>query len=174
MAKTRVQKIEDIKKLTEKLSRSKSVVFADYRGLTMKQLVDLRNKLAEQAAEFNITKNTLLKRALENLKLKIKNSQLFEGPIATLFSYEDEVSPIKTLVKALKDAQLGQIKAGLLDTQVLDNLAINHLASLPGKLELQAKVVGSLAAPLYGIAGVLQANLRNLVYALEQIKQQRG
>lgn len=179
MAKTRLQKEEDVKKLSGKLSRAKSVVFTDYRGMTMGQLSDLRNKLAPQEAELNITKNTLLNLALKQVGLPTPPKEVGQGPTATLFSYNDEVSPIKTLVKTLKDFQIGpstslRIKGGFLDAMVLDSLAVNKLASLPSKQELQGQIVGSLASPLYGIVGVLQANLRNLVYVVDQIRVKRG
>lgn len=174
MPKTRQQKEDLVTKLTEKLTQAKSVVFADYKGLTMAQLTDIRNKLRELGAEFTITKNSLLKLALNNSQLTINNSQLFQGPIASLFSYEDEIYPIKILVKALKDNQIGSIKLGVLNKEVMDSSMINRLAELPSKNELRAKIVGSLGSPLYGIVGVLQANLRNLVYALEQIKTMKG
>lgn len=184
MAKTRAQKEETVVKLTEKLSRAKAVVFADYKGLSMKQLSDLRDKLSEVNGEFSITKNTLLKRALSAINLEgparnapAPTSQMLAGaggPTATLFAYDDEVSPIKILVKALKDATLGKVKGGFLGNAALDEARILQLATLPGKDELRAKTVGVLVAPLQGIVGVLNANLRNLVYALNQIKLQRG
>lgn len=172
--KTRAQKEESVKVLTDKLNRAKSVVFADYRGLNMSQLSEIRKNLRDQQAEFGVTKNTLLKLALKDSPLQTQDSLLFSGPIATLFSYEDEITPIKTLVKALRDAQIGKIKAGFLGEEYLDEISINQLASLPSKLELQAKVVGVLVTPLQGMVSVLQANLRNLVYALHQIQLQKG
>ena len=96
--KTRQQKEETVAKLVEKLGKAKAIVFADYKGLSMKQLSDLRNSLSDVNGEFNITKNTLLKRAMPEANL--------EGPTATLFAYDDEISPIKILVKAFKDATL--------------------------------------------------------------------
>jgi len=165
MAKTRQQKEEDLKILQEKFSRAKSVVFADYRGMTMKQLSDLRDKLRDTNAEFAVTKNTLLERATKDT---------FDGPTATLFAYDDEISPIKLLVKAIKEAGLGKVKAGFLGTEALDEFKINQLAELPTKDELRAKTVGILVAPLQGIVGVLQANLRNLVYALSEIQKSKG
>ena len=166
MAKTRQQKQEQVAKLTEKLGRAKAVVFADYKGLNMKQLSDLRDKLREVNGEFTITKNTLLERALPSTNL--------EGPTATLFAYDDEISPIKILVKALKDVALGKVKSGIMGKDILDEAIILQLATLPTKNELRAKTVGVLIAPLQGMVGVLQGNLRNLVYALNQIKLQRG
>ncbi len=166
MAKTKVQKEEIVTKLSEKLSRAKAIVFADYKGLGMKQLSDLRDKLRDVNGEFSITKNTLLKRALPNVDL--------EGPTATLFAYDDEISPIKILVKALKDTGLGKVKTGYLGDLTLDETKILQLASLPTKDELRGKTVGVLVAPLQGMLAVLQGNLRNLVYALSEIKKVKG
>ena len=176
MPKTRIQKEEAVVILTDKLSRAKSVVFANYQGMTMKQLSDLRNELRKQGAEFNITKNNLLKIALKNSYSSLISHlpSLLEGPIATLFSFEDQISPLKTLAKAIKDNQIGSVKAGIMEGEVLTDQQVLKLASLPTKDELRAKVVGSLGAPLYGIVGVLQANLRNLVCALDQIRIQKG
>ncbi len=174
MPKTRAQKEDAVVKLTDKLSKAKSVVFANYQGMTMKQLSDLRKILREQGAEFSVTKNNLLKLGLKNSQLPTLNSELFTGPIATLFSFEDELSPLKSLAKAFKDNQIGTVKAGIMEGEVLSEQQVLKLASLPTKQELRAKVVGSLGAPLYGIVSVLQANLRNLVYALEQIRVQKS
>lgn len=166
MAKTRQQKEEIVAKLSEKLGRARAVVFADYKGLTMKQLSDLRNKLHDLNSEFAITKNTLLKKALPQVEL--------EGPTATLFAYDDEISPIKILVKVLKDIALGKVKSGFLGNMSLDEAKILQLATLPTKDELRAKTVGILVAPLQGIISVLGGNLRNLVYAVSEIKKMRG
>lgn len=173
MAKTRTQKEESVTKLTEKLGRAKAVVFTDYKGLNMKQLSDLRDKLREVNSEFAITKNTMLKRALPNSKLRTPNSEL-EGPTATLFAYDDEISPIKILVKTLKDTAIGKVKSGFLGETALNEAKIAQLATLPTKDELLGKTVGVLVAPLQGILSVLQGNLRNLVYALNQIKIAKG
>ncbi len=172
MAKTRAQKEETVSKLQEKLLKAKSVVFTDYRGLTMKQLSDLRDKLREQNAEFTITKNTLLSRALPASHLSLPTSNL-EGPTATLLAYDDEISPIKILVKTLKDAALGKVKMGFLGTDLLDETRILQLAALPTRDELKRQTVGVLAAPLQGMVSVLQGNLRNLVYALSEIQIRR-
>ena len=201
--KTRAQKQEDVIKLTQKFSKAKSVVFADYRGLTMKQLSELRDKLYNEQAEFTVTKNTLLERAItqrhpasearriplgsgSNHEMpkhqpkadrpldEIRHDDLFSGPTATLFTYDDEISPIKLLVKALKDAGIGKIKAGFLGSNFLDEYRVISLSNLPTKDELRGQTVGILAAPLNGIVGVLQGNLRNLVYALSEIQKMKG
>ena len=173
MPKTKQQKIEIVAKLQEKLGRAKAVVFTDYKGLSMKQLSDLRDKLREQDAEFTITKNSLLDLALKTSQFSPLTSQ-FQNPTATLFAYDDQISPIKILVKVLKDAALGKVKFGFLGTDDLDEAKILKLAMLPNKDELRGKTVAVLAAPLQGMVSVLQGNLRNLVYALSEIQKQKG
>ncbi len=173
MAKTRQQKEEQVVKLTEKLGRAKALVFADYKGMSMTQLSDLRDKLREVDSEFSVTKNTLLERALPTSNFHLPSSSL-EGPTATLFAYDDEISPIKILVKALKDFNIGKVRSGFLGDIALNEAKIIQLSTLPTKDELRAKTVGVLVAPLQGMVGVLQANLRNLVYALSEIQKQRG
>lgn len=173
MAKTRQQKEETVQKLREKLDKAKAVVFADYKGLTMKQLSELRDKLRDQDAEFSITKNTLLERALPSSIFHLPPSSL-DGPTATLFAYDDQISPIKILVKALKDAALGKIKKGFLGSVALDEAKIIQLSTLPSRDELRGQMVGVLIAPLRGMVSVLQGNLRNLVYALSEIHKMRG
>lgn len=169
MPKTRQQKIDTVANFSEKLGRAKSVVLADYKGLTMSQLSDIRQKIAGLDSEFTITKNNLLQISLKDSKIDA-DPKLLVGPTATLFSYEDEISPIKVLTKALKDFGIGSVKGGFLDGEELSAQQVQKLASLPTKDELLGKVVGALGSPLYGIVSVLQGNLRNLVYTLDQIR----
>lgn len=173
MPKTKVQKQEIVKDLTERVGKSKSIVFADYKGMTMSQLSALRLQLSDLSAQFSVTKNNLLKIALKENGLAVDDA-VFEGPVATLFSYGDEIAGIKALTKAIKDNGIGKTKAGFLNGEYLTDAEVNELAHLPSKDELRAKVVGSLGAPLYGIVNVLQANIRNLVYTVEAIRKSKG
>lgn len=173
MPKTRKQKEETVVSLSDKFNQANSVVFTDYKGMTMQQLSALRIQLRETSAEFSVTKNSLLKIATKDSALSL-DDQILEGPTATLFAFGDEITPIKILTKALKDNNIGEVKGGILNGEFMDKYKVNKLASLPSKDELRAKTVGVLVAPLHGIVGVLQANLRNLVYALEQVRVQKG
>lgn len=172
MPKTKAQKEIQLQDLTQNLEKSKAVFFADYKGMTMKQLSDLRNTLSDQDAELIITKNTLMKIALEQAGKP--EADILTGPTATLFAYDDEITPIKALVKAIKDNSIGKVKAGILGNELLDEYSVVKLAGLPSKDELRGKTVGILVAPLQGIVGVLQANLRNLVYAISEIQKSKG
>lgn len=174
MPKTKIQKQQIVSTLTDKLQKAKSVAFTDYQGLTMTQLAEIRAGLLDISGEYTVTKNNLLKIALKENGITVSDEKIFEGPIATLFSYGDEVSGLKVVTKAFKDFQIGALKGGVVDGEFVDAGKIKALSTLPSKDELRAKVVGSLGAPLYGIVGVLQGNLRNLVYALDQIRISKG
>lgn len=174
MPKTRSEKEAMVNNLSEQLKTARALVFANYQGLNMGQLSQIRQSLSNQNAKFNITKNSLLSLALKNANLHPIDSQVDEGPTATLMAFEDEITPIKILVKALKDTQIGSIKAGFLGTEYLSGSAITRLSQLPGKSELQAQVVGLTAAPLKGLMTVLQGNLKNLVLVLDQVRAQKA
>lgn len=174
MPKTRQQKQEAVGELTEKVGKAKTIVFTNYQGMTMAQLSALRSELRKQAAQFLVTKNNLLKIALKNSKLDVAGDKSINGATATLMAFEDEVQPLKTLTKTIKDNGIGEIKFGFLNGELLTADKVKQLATLPSQDELRGKVVGTLGAPLYGIVGVLQANLRNFVYALDQIRIQKG
>lgn len=174
MPKTRAQKETTVQEFSDKLKTSKSLVFADYQGLTMSQLSDLRNQLRDIDAEFTVTKNNLIQIALKDAGMEIKNEEFLSGPVATLFAYDDEITPIKALVKTLKDAGRGKIKAGFLGQEFMDGTSVTKLSTLPGKDELRGQVVGVLAAPLKGMVTVLNGNLRNLAVVLDQIRKQKG
>lgn len=165
-------KKEEIENLSEKIARAKTIVFSDYQGINANQMNLLRQKIKEKGGEFLITKNSLLKIALDRNKLPIDGSQI-AGATASLFAYEDELAPLKEIADNVKSSGLPKYKVGFFGHDLLDAAAIEKLSYIPGREALQAKVVGSLASPLYGIVGVLSANIRNLVYALEQIKNQK-
>jgi len=166
----RLKKEEAVKVLTEKFTRANSVIFADFRSMKMPQIQALRIKLKDIGAEFSVAKNTLIKKSLTDAGYEGIKNEDFQGPIGTLFGFEDEIAPIKALVSFKKENQLPEIKFGFFEKKYISITEITQLATLPSKPELLAMVVGGLSSPLYGIVGVLQANLRNLVYTLDQIR----
>lgn len=175
MPKTRAQKEETLNIVTEKFSKAKAVVFADFKGMTMSQLSDLRKTLRETGSEFTVVKNTLLRLAVKETGKKDSGLEAtLEGPTATLFAYDDEITPIKALVKAIKDNGIGEVKAGILGDNVLDKAKITQLSTLPSKDELRGQVVGVLVAPLRGMINVLNGNLRGLAVVLNEIRKQKG
>jgi len=167
--------LDQVKNLQAKLKQAKSVVLADYCGLSVNLQQDLRKQVKDVDGELLVIKNTLLKIALKNQKYSLKPLlDAFTGPTITLLAYEDEIAPLKALADFAKDHQLPKIKAGFLSKEPLTQAQVKALAKLPTKVELLSKTVATIKAPLSGIVNVLSGNLRHLTYALEAIKQQKG
>lgn len=165
------KKIDTVTKLTEKLEKAKSVVFADYRGLTHKQLEAIKKKVKKAQGEFVVTKNTLLTKAFAT---KEKTPPELREPTATLFAYGDEVAPLRELVKFFKDANFGRIKSGLLGTQVLNEATALKLSQLPTRQTLRTQLLRNLQAPLYGLHNALSWNMKKLVWTLEAVKTKKA
>lgn len=161
-----------VAELTEKASRAKSLVLVEYTGLKHKQLEELRRTLKKVQGEIVIAKNRLLKRALGDRATGIE--ALLEQPTATLFSYEDEIAPLKEMLKFFKAAGIGKTKGGLLGDVALTNQDVTRLAALPSKQMLLGRLVGQLNAPIQGLHYALQWNLNKLVWALEAIKNTKS
>ena len=159
-------KVYTVQNLTEKLKQAKAVVLADYHGLKVSQMAELRQNIKKNGGEFEVIKNTLLDRAAEESQIKIEPDVL-QGPTAVLWAYEDQISPLKTLVDFTKANDLPKIKFGLLDQVIIPVEKIKQLASLPSKEELKAKFVGVLQSPLYGLNQALSWNLKKLVFILK-------
>ena len=164
--------IKDLQDLKDKVAKAKTIVFTDYRGLTVKQFTELRQKVQENGGDIKVIKNTLLKIGLKNLS---HNSQLITdnltGPTATLFAYEDEILPLKTLYEFSKKNELPKIKLGFFGDRLLSQEEVTAMAQLPSKDVLQAKLVNILHAPIAGFVYALKANLTGLVRALDQVRQ---
>lgn len=173
MAKTREQKEETVKLLTDKLSKMKSLVFVNFDGLKVAEVTKLRKQCRKEKVDYIVAKKTLLKKALDGAKIEDIDPKTITGGIATVLSYEDEVAPAKILYEFAKDHQALKISGGFLEGKFIAAVAIANLAKLPSRNELMAKVVGSIAAPLSDIVGVLQGNLRNLVGVLQAIKERK-
>lgn len=163
--------LNSVKNLQEKLQKAKSIVLADYKGLTVNQQRKLRNKVKAVAGELIVAKNNLLKIALteEKFKLSADFDKLLAGPTITLLAYEDEIAPIKALAEFAKEFELPKIKLGFLTKEPLTGAQVTQLASLPTRLELIAKTVGSLKSPLNGIVNVLAGSIKKLMYVLSAI-----
>jgi len=170
---TKQKKQEIIKELADKLDRQKAAVFADFSGLKVKDLTDLKNKLRQKGAEFKVAKKTLMNLALKQKGIDA-DTKAMAGEIAMAMGYDDEVSAAKELQEFSKTNPNLKILGGLLENKLIDAAQVLSLAQLPSKLELLAQLTGSLAAPSRNFVGVLQGNLRGLVQALSQIQKSKA
>ena len=170
MAKTKEQKKEILKSLNKKLADSKSVIFAKFNQLTVKENEDLRKQLKQEESEYYVAKKTLLNLIFKDLKLDNFNIRNIEGQIAAIFGYKDEVAPAR-IVNEFKKTHNEKIDfvGGILENKFLSTEETQFLAELPSKQELYAKIVGSINAPVSGLVNVMAGNLRSLVYVLKAI-----
>ena len=164
-----------VAELTERLRTSETLIVADYRGLTMLQIDELRTKLLEQGARFSVVKNTLTRRAAEAAGADALLAML-EGPTAIAFleSDGDPVAVAKALADAARTTRVLTIRGGLLEGRPMEAAAVEELAKLPPADVLRGQVLGAITAPLTAIVGLFTAPLQDLHGLLDARIEQLG
>jgi large subunit ribosomal protein L10 len=162
MHKTEKEKV--VADLVERLRSTESLIVADYRGLTNAELVELRAKLRASGARLKVVKNTLTRRAAE----EVGNESLLvllEGPTAIAFveAEGDPVAVAKALADTAKATKVLELRGGLLSGRSITGADVEELAKLPAPEVVKSQLVGVIVAPLTQLAGVLAAPLRDLV-----------
>jgi large subunit ribosomal protein L10 len=160
----RTQKERVVSELAEQLRSTESLIVADYRGLTNAQLEELRAKLRGSGARFQVVKNTLTRRAVEEVGSESLLA-LLEGPTAIAFveTDGDPVAVAKALSDTARDTKVLTLRGGLLAGSSIDADAIEALAKLPAPEVVKAQLVGVIVAPLTGLVSLLAAPVRDLV-----------
>ena len=173
-SKPNQQKIDIVKQFEEKLKRANAVFLTDYKGLTHKQLEDLRKNLKQVNAEFQIIKNTLLKKSLEKTdKLKDELSEFLNNETAAFLIYGDELSAVKKLADFAASFSLPKIKIGLLEGKIASSDDFKRLSLIPSKEILLSTLVARLNSPLSGLHYALNWNLQRFVIALNNVKSKK-
>ena len=164
-----------VAELTERLRTTDTLVVADYRGLTMPQIDDLRTKLLEHGARFAVVKNTLTRRAAEEAGADALLA-LLDGPTAIAFleSGGDPVAVAKALVDTARETRVLVVRGGMLEGRPVEAGEIESLAKLPPADLLRGQVVGAITAPLTGILALFTAPLQDLYGLLDARIEQLG
>lgn len=162
-----------VEEIREKLSQAQSAILADYRGLSVAEVTELRNRLRSAGVEYRVFKNTLIRRAAHDLGLESLDPYL-AGPTAVAFSPNDPVAAAKGLVAFTKDNKNLELKAGVLQGQLLEVNDIKNLAELPSREVLLARVVGGMQAPMRRLAATFQAPLRQLAALTQALAESRS
>ena len=154
--------------LTERLKTTDTLIVADYRGLTVTEIDDLRSELLKHGARFSVVKNTLTRRAAEAAGADMLLA-LLEGPsaIAFLDADGDPVAVAKALADAARTTRVLAVRGGILEGSPLSPEDVANLARLPPADVLRAQLVGALAAPLTTVVGLFAAPMRDLVGVLQ-------
>jgi large subunit ribosomal protein L10 len=175
MAKTLAAKEVLVASLVEGLAGAKSVVLADLGSLKVNETSAFRRKAEKDNIRVFSAKKTLLRRALQSAGKELgQDPKSFPGSVSLLCGFGDEIAPAKILADLRKDKEMVKAFGGLLGTTWMSAAEVVALAKLPGKQELIAQAVGSIAAPLRGFVTVLSGNLRGLVNALNAVKDEKA
>jgi large subunit ribosomal protein L10 len=153
-----------VEELTERLKTTPTLFVADYRGLSVTEIDELRTKVIEHGARFTVVKNTLTKRAAEAAGAEALLAML-EGPTAIAFieADGDMVAVAKALSDTAKSTRILSIRGGILDGSPIDEADVQNLATLPSVDVLRGQVLGAITAPLMTVVGLISAPVRDLL-----------
>jgi large subunit ribosomal protein L10 len=173
MENPRPEKVAVVDEVRGKLAGADAALLTEYRGLSVKQLADLRRQLRPSGAEYKVYKNTLVRLAAREV-VEDRLDELLIGPTAITFVQGDAAAVAKTLRDYARTNQALVLKGGLLGDKVMTGKELEALADLPPRDRLLAILAGAFQAPLAKLAGLLQALPRNFAYGLKALIDERG
>jgi len=160
-------KAEVIEKLRTHLAGARTAVVTGYRGLTVRQLSELRRQLKGAAAEYRVVKNRLARIALEGSPLERLRPHL-SGPVGVVLGRKDPVAVARVLSAFVRTTPALEVKAGVVEGQLLEPTALRAVADLPSQEVLRGQLVGALQGPMAALARLLTASHRELTYTLAE------
>jgi len=167
------KKVESALKIAERARAAQSAVFVDYRGLSVQEANRLRTLCREAGVVFQVVKNRLAKRALEEVGTS-PPEEILRGPTAIAFGMEDPTSPARVLSDFAKQSEHLKIKGGFLGEKWLDQAGVQTLAKIPPREVLLARLMGGLRSPLVKLGWVLRAPLAQLSVGLKAVAEQKA
>lgn len=173
MSKNKEKKATLVAEMGDKVGKAHGLVFTDYQGLTHQQIETLKKAVKKIDAEYVITKNRLVLRALASVDLDDETKAKLNRPTATLFMYSDVVEPLKEITKSIKALELPTIKFGVIEGKVVSDQDVLKLATLPPMDMLRAQLLGQMQAPIQGLHRALSWNMQSLVMTLNAIAQKK-
>ena len=165
--------INNVKELSDKLAKAKSIYFTDYLGLNVSDVTELRKKFFDSKVEYLVVKNTLLKIASDENKIKL-GDELFSGSTAIALSYDEPVVAAKIIKSFLKDHDLPSVKGVLFEGTYLPASKFEKIANLPSKEESLTKVVIMLKSPVQNLTNLLSSPMLNLVNVLNGLRESKS
>ncbi len=173
MAISKEKKRQMVADYVQSLSGSQAIILTDYRGLSTAQLTELRRRLRADGGRFQVVKNTLFKRALDQVGIPIPEDQI-RDTVAVGYCL-DEVPPVaKTLTDFAKETDVLVIKGALISGTFVDAERVKELASLPPREILLGQVVGAIQGPMSSLVSTITAPMRELVQVLKARSEQEA
>ncbi|MDF1524791.1 MAG: 50S ribosomal protein L10 [bacterium] len=168
----RADRDKQVQELHELFSAFEMAVLADYRGLTVEELSNLRTKLRDVEARFRVVKNTLSIRAADGTPLEAVK-EYFTGPVAILYTAGDPVGPAKALMDFIKSNDKLEVKVGVLSGEAISAAEIKLLAAMPSKDVMIAMALASMSAPATNFVRTLSEIPSSFVRVLGSIQRQK-
>jgi large subunit ribosomal protein L10 len=167
------KKAATIEQIREWSEQSQAQIFADYRGLTVREITNLRRKLRPAGAEFHIVKNTLYRRAWNN-QVPEELEPILHGPTAVAFVIGDPSTSAKAVTEFMKEARKMELKGLLMKGIVYPADSIEGLAKLPPREVLISQVLGAIQSPISGLVGTLSEIIGQFVRTLQAVADQKA
>jgi large subunit ribosomal protein L10 len=167
------EKTETVSAVRDKLKAAKMAVVTEYRGLTVAQMTRLRREIRQAAGEYQVIKNTLVRRALADTAYG-DLEPLLQGPNGWVFAYDDPIMLSKTLVKFIEENEKMTIKGGVFEGEFMDPAKVKLLARMPSKPELQAKLLALMQAPATQLVRLIQEPGARVVRLLESLRKSKS
>jgi len=162
-----------VAEIKDRFANSEAVIMADYRGLSVKEMQQLRVKVREVGGDIKVYKNSLTEIAIRELALPNMDEYL-QGPTAFVFIAEDAVAPAKALTAFAKEHQALEIKGGFVQNQVVNGDGVKAIATLPSREELIAKLLGTMQNPIVGFARVLNGPVEAFARTVQAVADQKA
>ena len=164
------EKAKSVAAVQEKFKAAKMAIVTEYRGLTVAQMTRLRREIRKASGEYQVIKNTLVRRALKDSPYGSLD-RLLEGPTGWILGYEDPITLSKTLVKFIEENEKLAIKGGLFEGEFMDQAKVKVLAQMPSRPELQAKLLALMQAPAVQLLRLIQEPGARVVRLVETLRK---
>jgi large subunit ribosomal protein L10 len=165
-------KRETVAELREEIARSRTMIVSEYRGLTVREIAEIRRALRKQDVSYRVVKNRLMRIAAADT-VGDALSPLLTGPTAIAFG-TDETATAKAVIDATRPYRIVKITGAVLGSRAIDAEGVTRLAALPGRETLLAQIAGGFAAPLATMAGLFDAPLRDVAGLAQALADQKA
>ncbi|HEV8539232.1 MAG TPA: 50S ribosomal protein L10 [Bacteroidota bacterium] len=170
----RSEKEQIIAEVKGKIERAKGMYFADFTGITVEEVNELRREFRKANVDYQVVKNTLARKALESATGYDKVIGRLDMPTAIAFGYDDPIAPARIIKKFREKNEKLKVKVCVVEKQVFEGSQLDQLAKLPNRKELIAGILATIDSPAAGIVGAIGALMRDLVNIVDAIEKKKA
>ncbi len=170
----RSEKEQIIVTVKQRAERAKSMFFADFTGITVQEVSELRREFRKSGVDYQVVKNTLAKKALAEMTGFDKVVGHLQQPTAIAFGYDDPVAPAKIIKKFREKNNKLRVKVCVVENRVYEGAQLDEIAKLPTRNEIIAGILGSIQAPVSGVVGAINAVMRDLISVIDAIEKKKA